>query len=142
MELKFKRMHDNAVLPVKGREGDAAFDLVATEEVVDLENRNLTYKLGWAVEIPTGYVGLLAARSSVTNKDIILGNSVGIIDENYRGELMVKFKSTIPRGARKYDVGERVAQLMVVPVLNLQPIEVPELSESNRGEGSFGSSGT
>lgn len=141
MELKFKRMHDNAVLPVKGREGDAAFDLVATEEVVDLENRNLTYKLGWAVEIPTGYVGLLAARSSVTNKDIILGNSVGIIDENYRGELMVKFKSTIPRGARKYDVGERVAQLMVVPVLNLQPIEVPELSESNRGEAGFGSSG-
>lgn len=142
MDLKFKRMHEKAVLPAKGREKDAAYDLVATEEIVDIENRNLTYKLGWAVEIPAGYVGLLAARSSVTNKDIVMGNSVGIIDENYRGELMVKFKSVLPRGARKYDVGDRVAQLMIVPVLNLKPVEVTELSTTDRGEAGWGSSGT
>jgi|SRR5882757_989856 len=141
MKIKMKRLNDNAVLPAKACEYDAAFDFTATEEEIDIPNRTLTYKLGWAVEIPSGYVGLLFPRSSIANKDISLANAVGVVDSGFRGELMAKFKSLIPAKARKYEVGERVVQLIVMPIPQIELEVVEELSESDRGAGGFGSTG-
>lgn len=141
MIVKMKRLHEKAVMPVKARHGDAAFDFVATEEEIDFLNRTLVYRLGWAVEIPEGYAGFLFPRSSIANKDIILSNSIGLIDSSYRGELIAKFKNTIPQKARKYDVGERVVQLVIMPIPNVELVIVDELSVTERGAGSFGSSG-
>lgn len=141
MKIKLQRLHERAVPPVKAKKGDAALDFVATEEEIDVVNRTLTYKLGWAVEIPEGHVGLLFPRSSIANKDISLANAVGVIDSGYRGELMAKFKSLIPHKARKYEVGERVVQLMVLPIPEVEVEIVDKLSESERATGGFGSSG-
>lgn len=141
MKVKMKKLHENAVLPKKAYQNDAAFDLTAVSEEIDIPNRTLTYKLGWAVEIPAGHVGLLFPRSSIANKDICLSNAVGVVDENYRGELQAKFKSIVPQKARKYDVGERVVQLMILPIPKVELEVVEELSNTDRGEGGFGSSG-
>lgn len=136
-----KRMHENAVLPVKAKEGDAAFDFTSVAEEYDLKNRTLTYKLGWAIEIPEGHVGLFFPRSSIANKDIILSNSVGVIDSGYRGELMAKFKNVVPTAARKYAVGERLVQLIIMPIPKVELEVVDTLSDSERGAGAYGSSG-
>lgn len=142
MDIKIKKMAENAVLPVKANRTDAAFDFTAVSEHIDIANRTLTYNLGWAVEIPAGHVGLLFPRSSIANKDIALTNSVGVIDSGYRGELMAKFKNTVPQRARKYDIGDRVVQLIILPVPEVKLIVAETLSESDRGVSGFGSSGS
>lgn len=141
MDVKIKRLHENATVPVKAKSGDAAFDFTAVSENIDIVNRTLTYNLGWAVEIPPGHVGLLFPRSSIANKDIALANSVGVVDSGYRGELMAKFKNTVPSRAKKYDVGDRVVQLMVLPIPDVRLVVSETLSDSDRGNGGFGSSG-
>jgi dUTP pyrophosphatase len=141
MKVKMKRLHERAELPRKVYSGDAAFDFTAVEEEIDTQTGMLTYKLGWAIEIPPGYVGLFYPRSSIANKDIVLSNSVGVIDENYRGELMAKFKPLRPAKARKYDVGERVVQLIIMPIPQIELTVVDELSNTERGTGSYGSTG-
>lgn len=142
MNVKIKKMHENAVIPKKANGTDAAFDFTAVGEHIDIVNRTLTYNLGWAVEIPVGHVGLLFPRSSIANKDIALTNSVGVVDSGYRGELLAKFKNTVPNRARKYEVGERVVQLMIIPIPEVQLVVVDTLNESDRGSGGFGSSGS
>lgn len=141
MKIKMKRLHEKAVVPKKAKEGDAGLDFVAVEHEVDVVNRSFNYHLGWAVEIPEGHVGLLFPRSSVGGKDIVLSNSVGVIDSGYRGELIARFKSTIPMKARVYDVGEKVVQLVVMPIPNVEVEVVENLTETDRGEGRFGSTG-
>lgn len=140
MNLKIKKLHEKAVVPTRN-DGDACFDFYATEEVIDVQSRTLTYKLGWAVEIPTGHVGLLFMRSSVCNKDITLANAVGVIDSGYRGELMAKFKSLIPMRAKKYDVGDKIVQFLILPIPEVKLEVTDKLSESKRNDGSFGSTG-
>lgn len=142
MEIKIKKMNKNAVMPNKAHKNDAGFDFTAIEEHIDVTNRTLTYNLGWAVEIPDGHVGLLFPRSSISNKDISLANSVGVIDSGYRGELVAKFKNNVPMKARKYDVGERVVQLVIIPIPQIDLVVVEELSESKRGTGGWGSTGS
>lgn len=141
MKIKMKQLHEKAILPKKAKRGDAAFDFTAVDEEIDIVNRTLTYKLGWAIEIPEGYVGLLYPRSSIANKDIALANAVGVIDSGYRGELMAKFKNLIPQGVRKYAIGERVVQLIIMPVPEVELVQVEELSNTDRGDGGFGSTG-
>lgn len=140
VELKIKRLHPEAVIPSFAKHGDAGMDLTAVSQSVDADS-NFVYHLGIAVEIPEGYVGLLFPRSSNSKKDLLLSNSVGVIDSGYRGELMVKFKYTTPNFPKHYEVGERVAQLVIMKLPFIDVVEVDELSSSERGEGGFGSTG-
>lgn len=145
MEIKFKKLSENAVLPVRAHEHDAGLDLTCTKiesGVNDAREIILIYHTDLAVEIPEGYVGLIFPRSSVYTKSISQTNCVGVVDSNYRGEIKVMFRSTVPGVPEFYTVGERFAQLVIVPYLKADVVEAEELSESERGENGFGSTGT
>ena len=101
----------------------------------------MTYDTGIAFEIPKDYVGLVFPRSSVFKKTLILKNSVGVIDSGYRGTIQVKF-SSLRESNVIYDVGDRVAQIMIIPRPSVELEEVDELSDSTRGTGGFGSTGS
>ena len=138
--VKVKKLDPNAVIPSYSKIGDAGMDLTITREI---ENTSFTvsYGFGIAMEIPKGFVGLVFPRSSVRNQDLILSNCVGVIDSGYRGELQATFKKTNGLDSLKYKVGERGAQIIILPYPQVFMTEVPELSDSERGEGGFGSTG-
>ena len=143
MELKFKKLHEKAVLPSRSHSTDAGLDLTTygfTQEVDASGKLILVYHTGLAVEIPEGYMGLLFMRSSVANKSLALSNAVGILDSGYRGEIMGKFKITTDAIPTVYQEGERVMQLIVMPYPQVEPVFVDELSETDRGEKGYGSS--
>lgn len=159
--LKFKKLNSNAVLPVRAKEGDAGLDLVA----VSVEHHDSSgeeggmyafteYGTGLAVEIPSGYVGLLFPRSSVSKTCLGLANAVGVVDAGYRGEIKLRFKldgfgallaynhySDSDPSPSVYKVGDKVGQLVIVPVVLPTPVLAEDLSSSERGEGGFGSTG-
>ena len=143
MEIKFKRLSDNAVLPSKAHPTDAGLDLTCTNitsEVNECGQFVLVYHIGIAVEIPVGYVGLIFQRSSVYKKSLTLTNAVGVIDSCYRGEILFKFKNTsgdsIPA---VYNIGDRIGQLIIMPYPEVEPVFADTLSETDRGENGFGS---
>jgi dUTP pyrophosphatase len=135
-----KKLHENAVMPTYSKVGDAGMDLTITREI---ENTtfSVSYGFGIAMEIPFGYVGLIFPRSSVRNQDLILSNCVGVIDSGYRGELQATFKKTNGLDSVKYNVGERGAQIVILPYPQIEMFEKSELSETDRGEGGYGSTG-
>jgi dUTP pyrophosphatase len=141
MIVKFKKLKEEAVIPSYAKDGDAGKDLVATSRRWNDEMQCWIYGTGLAVEIPKGHVGLLFPRSSVRKYGLILTNSVGVIDSGYRGEIMITFRPAMAGGAHVYDVGDRVAQLIIMPYPEYESIEVKELSETERGEGGHGSTG-
>jgi dUTP pyrophosphatase len=139
--LKFKKLRNEAVLPSRAHTTDAGLDLTCTHYERHDKDNYIEYRFGLAVEIPAGHVGLLVARSNVTKKDFILKNSIGIIDADYRGEIIARFHLTKPYSNNIYARGDRVCQLVVVPVSLANAEFVDELSDTNRGQGAFGSSG-
>lgn len=154
LEMKFKRLTKIAKAPFRGTEHSAGLDLYADRKWIDRYG-NICYGTGIAVEIPKGYMGLLFPRSSVSKKTISLANSVGVIDSDYRGEVLVKFKPTLvshngehTKGmntrkmyADAYDVGDRVVQLIVVPYPKVELKEISELTKTDRNEKGFVSTG-
>lgn len=151
MKVNVKKLDSNAVLPNYARHGDAGMDLTATSKSYD-EHGNVVYGTSLAFEIPTGFVGLLFPRSSNTKKDLALGNSVGVLDSGYRGEVMFKFKPLAYKGETDngkyelsidhvvdYSVGDRIGQIIIMPYLQIEFNLVDELSISDRGTGAFGS---
>ena len=140
MQLKIKLLAENAVKPKYAKKGDAGMDLVATS-IISNTTFQITYGLGIAMEIPEGFVGLVFPRSSIRNTEIMLSNSVGVIDSGYRGELQATFNKLNGLDSISYKVGERVCQIVIVPTPVVQVKIVDELSETERGEGGFGSSG-
>ena len=140
MKVKMKKLHSDAVKPKYAKESDAGMDLVATE-IISNTTFQVTYGLGIAMEIPDGMVGLVFPRSSIRNTELTLSNSVGVIDAGYRGELQATFNKLNGFESVAYKVGDRVAQIVIVPHPIVQFVEVDELSESKRGEGGFGSTG-
>lgn len=143
MEIKFKRLADSAILPIRANAGDAGLDLTATritQEINECGQLTLVYHTDLAVEIPVGYVGLLFSRSSIANKSLILTNCVGVIDSGYRGEIMAKMRSTTDVVPAVYKPGERFAQLLIIPFAEYSIVEATDLSNSDRGENGFGSS--
>lgn len=145
--VKIKKLHPDAVIPTYAKHGDAGMDLTAVSKEYDGYG-NVVYGTGIAMEIPNGYVGLLFPRSSNSKKDLILTNSVGVLDSGYRGEIMFKFKfsfSEIERSGQyspmQYNIGDRIGQLIIIPYPQVQFKEVEELSESERGAGGYGSTG-
>ncbi len=115
-------------------------DLKITREI---ENTtfSVSYGFGIAMEIPFGYVGLVFPRSSVRNQDLLLTNCVGVIDSGYRGELQATFKKTNGLDSLKYNVGDRAAQIIILPYPQVVMVESDELSDTERGDGGFGSTG-
>lgn len=138
--VKVKKLDTNAVIPSYSKVGDAGMDLTITREIENT-SFSVSYGFGIAMEIPKGYVGLVFPRSSVRNQDLLLSNCVGVIDSGYRGELQATFKKTNGLDSFKYKVGERGAQIIILPYPQVFMTEVPELSDSERGEGGFGSTG-
>jgi dUTP pyrophosphatase len=138
--VKVKKLHPDAVIPRYSKVGDAGMDLTITKEIENT-SFSVSYGFGIAMEIPKGYVGLVFPRSSVRNQDLILSNCVGVIDSGYRGEIQATFKKTNGLDSLKYNVGERGAQIMILPYPQVFMTEVTELSESERGQGGFGSTG-
>ncbi len=142
LTVKFRKLVSEAVTPRYAQAGDAGMDLTATS--FRITETFMEYGTGIAVEIPYGHVGLLFPRSSITKapQGVSLKNSVGVIDSNYRGEILVRFELPYP-GIKPYGiipvVGDKVAQLLVIPYPKVHLEEVQELSDSNRGEGGFGS---
>jgi len=135
MEIKIKKLHPGAVIPKYSFKGDAGMDIVAINK---REEKNFVeYGTGLAFEIPENYVLLVFPRSSVSKKDLILANCVGVLDSGYRGELLIRFKKT---GEEEYEVGERVAQIIILPYPKIEFKEVEELSKTQRGKRGFGSS--
>lgn len=143
MSIKCK-LHGDAQLPKAATKGAAGADLVAVSEVFRKETTGPVweYDTGVAVEIPPGHVGLVFPRSSVTVKtSLSLGNGVGVIDSDYRGTIKFQFRNTNQFMTTKYKVGDRIGQLVVIPCLLPEYKATTELSDTERGEGGFGSTG-
>ena len=144
MQVKTKIINKEIETPVLkySKQGDAGIDLTATSKWYD-EQCNVCYGTNRAFEIPQGYVGLLFPRSSNANKDLLLSNSVGVLDSGYRGEVMFKFKynSSLEDRMKSYQVGDRIGQLIIIPYPTIEFVESEELSETERGSGSYGSTG-
>ena len=147
MEVKIKKLVEEAVIPSYAKPGDAGLDLTAVsydyKEDIDCH----VYGTGIAVEIPEGYVGLVYPRSSNRKTDAYMTNHVGVIDSGYRGEIMVSFKlrdykeGQIQQLFKPYEVGDKIAQLIIVPYPKIECNVVDELSTTERGEGGHGSTG-
>lgn len=146
MKVNVKKLDSNAVIPTYAKHGDAGMDLTAISKEYD-EHGNVCYGTGLAFEIPNGFAGFLFPRSSNTKKDLILGNSVGVIDSGYRGEVVFKFRELLPSerdiefGAREYEIGDRIGQIVIMPVPQIEFNVVDELSATDRSTDGFGSSG-
>jgi dUTP pyrophosphatase len=143
MQVKIKRINPNAVIPTYAKEGDAGMDLVATS-IISETTTDVTYGTGLAMEIRDGFVGLVFPRSSIRKYDLALTNSVGVIDSGYRGEIQATFKKTNwlkGNESEKYQIGDRIAQIMIIPHPQIEFDEVDELSDTQRGDGGFGSTG-
>ena len=138
MDVTFKKLNKKAQIPKYAHIGDAGMDLTAIS--LEKANNYWEYGTGLSMQIPKGYVGLLFPRSSISKKDQYLKNSVGVIDSGYRGE--IKIRMSVPHlGSPHYEVGERIAQLIVMKLSWVDVTEIKELDDSERGSGGFGSSG-
>ena len=136
IKIKIKKLNENAIVPSYAHSGDAGMDVVAVSKRIT--DKFVEYGTGLSFEVPEGHVMLIFPRSSISKKDLILANSVGVLDSGYRGELLVRFQSI---GDEHYEIGDRIAQIMILPYPKIEFDEVDELSETVRGDGGFGSSG-
>lgn len=135
--VKVKLLYEDSVMPFKATLGAAAFDCVAHSIVNNTDTELFEYGLGFAIELPQGYVGLLFPRSSSANRGNLMANCVGVIDSDYRGEVVAKFKY----GKLPYNKTEKCAQLVIVKLPNVKLISADTLSETVRGNGGYGSTG-
>ena len=137
MKVKIKKLSPDAKVPRYAKSGDACMDLYAVSHTID-QYGNQVYDTQIAMEIPKGYVGLVFPRSSVSKTGLSLRNSVGVIDSGYRGSIMLKFSGE----TGSYLAGDRIGQIMILPYPEIEYVEVNQLTDSDRGTGGFGSTGT
>ena len=137
--LKIKKLNEAAETPSYACPGDAGLDLKAV--TVSVSEDYIEYGTGLAIEIPYGFAAFIFPRSSISNYSLILANSVGVVDSGYRGELKIRFKK-IGDKDKIYNLGDKVAQLVLMPIAIATSIEVvEELTPTNRGIGGFGHTG-
>ncbi len=143
MKIKLKKLNEKATVPTYGTEYSAGADLYNLDTPVTIAPHTTTLvHTGISVEIPEGYCGLIFARSGLaTKRGLAPANKVGVIDADYRGEIMVALYNHSDKEAT-VEAGERVAQLAIVPFLKVEFEEADELSDTARGAGGFGSTGT
>jgi len=139
MQIKIKKLQEQAIIPIKGTTGSAGFDLTAISMNI-VENQDygyIEYGTGIAVAIHDNYVGLLFPRSSISNTGLILANSVGVLDSDYRGEIKLRYKYV--QGTKYYNIGDKIGQLVIVKLPSVTFKEVSDLDATERGNGGFGS---
>ncbi len=144
MKVRIKKLNEKAKIPTYGTDFSAGADLYNMEgnDITVNPHETVMIKLGFAIEIPDGYAGLVFARSGLASKrGIAPANKVGVVDSDYRGECMVALHNHTET-AVNIDGGERIAQLVIVPFLKAEFLEADELSETERAGGGFGSTGT
>ena len=142
-EIKLKKVNEKATIPTYGTEFAAGCDLYACIESAEVLNPGETklIKTGLSMEIPENYAGLIYARSGLaTKKGLAPANKVGVIDADYRGEIMVALHNHSNQPA-EIENGERIAQMVITPFLTAEFVETAELDETERGAGGFGSTG-
>ena len=148
--INIKKMYDNAILPTRAHEDDAGYDLYASASEYGYVSgiigipplSSVKIYTGVAFQIPEGYVGLVFARSGLgINKGLTPRNCVGVIDSNYRGEIMVSLHNDNEKETKEVAIGDRIAQIVVVPYLKYDIHVVDELDDTDRGEEGLGSSG-
>lgn len=141
-ELQFTRLSEAAILPTRAHDGDAGLDLYASEGAHIGPGQRVSVGTGLAVAVPQGLVGLVTPRSGMAIKHgVSLVNTPGVIDSGYRGELRVLLLNTDSSSEFKVAAGDRVAQLLLIPIATASPLEAEGLDETSRGRGGFGSSG-
>ena len=149
LEVKIKKLHKDAVIPKYETVGAVGMDLTATSKTYD-DQGCVVYGTGISIQLPNGYYADLRPRSSISKYDLVLANSIGTIDSDYRGELMLKFKPVLKKSlhhsgvqsltdVKEYNVGDRIAQIVILPYPQISFLEVEELSSTDRGTGGFGS---
>lgn len=149
VRLGFKKLHEDAKIPEKAHNNDAGMDICAIEDVTLRPYEPKIVKTGLAVDIPEGYEIQVRPRSGLAAKGVTVWNSPGTIDSGYKGEIGVILVWSAPenftRGdaARRYDIkkGDRIAQLVLAPVIECVTCEVSDVGDSDRGTGGFGSTG-
>lgn len=139
MKLKVKKLHPDARIHTPARPGDAGYDIECVE-INSFSTYFKEYDTGLAITVPENHVGLLFPRSSVSNRGLSLANSVGVLDSKFTGE--IKFRFYKKDNAIDYNIGDRIGQLVIVPFVSLGIEYVDELPKSERGSGSYGSTGT
>jgi dUTP diphosphatase len=141
IELPIRRLREDAIVPARAYDGDAGLDLASCERVELAPGERATIGTGLAVAIPDGYAGFVQPRSGLAARSgLTIVNTPGLVDSGYRGELKVILLNTDERDAFVVEPGMRIAQLVVLPVPDVEPVEVEELPESERGVRGFGSS--
>ena len=141
IQLPIRRLRPDAALPARAYSGDAGFDLAACERVELGPGERAMVPTGLAVAIPEGYAGFVQPRSGLAARNgLTIVNTPGLVDSGYRGELQVILLNTDREHAFVVEPGMRIAQLLVVPVAELELEEVEELPASERGVRGFGSS--
>lgn len=158
LDVKFVKKAKKAVIPTKAHATDAGFDMVAVSQTYI--NGFIEYDTGIAAAIPEGYVGLLFPRSSISKYDLAMANSVGVLDSSYRGNIKFRFKPTkpsssleikkclwwskvqeIPNQLNIYQVGDKIGQLVIMKLPEINLVQVDCLDDTERGDGGFGSTG-
>ncbi len=141
MELAFRKLREDAVVPSRAYDGDAGLDLASCDRVLLGPGERATVGTGLAVAVPDGYAGFVQPRSGLASRHgITIVNAPGLVDSGYRGELRIVLLNTDAHESFEVEPGMRIAQLVVVPIAGAEPVEVEELPESERGVRGFGSS--
>lgn len=143
MKINLKKINENAIIPTQGHKADAGYDLYACLEMSDMIYPGETLKIptGIALEIPEGYFGGVFARSGLATKQGLRpANCVGVVDSPYRGEVIVALHND-SKTPQKISHGDRIAQLVILPALNVEFNVVDTLGETERKDGGFGSTG-
>lgn len=142
VRVPIKILSSNAQVPNMAYNGDAGVDLRSVEHIVLKPQERAMVATGLAIVLPEGYAGFVLPRSGLAAKHgISIVNAPGLIDSNYRGELKVVLVNTDPEESFSIEIGDRIAQLIVMPVPTISFEQVEELPDSQRGESGFGSSG-
>lgn len=137
LKIKIKKLSSGSKIPKYATKGDAGLDLTAVSKE-HIDNEHIKYGFGVAMEIPKGHVGLIFPRSSCYKRRQLLSNAVGVIDSGYRGEISAVMIGTTDES---YNVGDRIAQIIILPYPQIEFEEVEELSQTERGTGGYGSTG-
>lgn len=144
MTIKFKRLSEKAVQPIRATKGSAGYDLTATRVTTEINECGqlvLIYHTDLAIELPEGYEGQIRPRSSISKKSLRMCNAPGTIDSDFRGEITIKFITTTDVVPAVYKEGERIAQLVINKVEGPDFVEATELSTTERADGGYGSTG-
>lgn len=140
MNVNFIKLQKDAKKPSYAKDGDAGLDFWVSRIISETETQ-ISYGSDIAMEIPKGYVGLLFPRSSIRDTELILSNCVGVIDSGYRGEIMSTFDKLNGKWSNKYNIGDRMCQMIIIPYPKINLVEKNSLSETERGSNGYGHSG-